>query len=150
MVQNPPAGPPRMLWRAHENAPPAKRYVGSPYDSDARYAKKGSVKWHGYKLHLTETCDEATPNLITNVETTAASVTDDAVTGTIHASLADRGLRPSTHLGDTGYVNAELLVEARQCFGIELVGPTRGDNHWQVKDGLGFAARDFVVDFERK
>ena len=150
MVENPPGAPPRVLWRANDNAAPPKRRIGSPYDTDARYHNKGSVQWSGYKLHLTETCDEETPNLITNVETTAAAVTDDAVTGTIHASLAERGLLPSTHLGDTGYVNAELLVEARQRYGIELVGPTRGDNHRQVKDGLGFAARHFLVDFERQ
>ena len=76
-------------------------------------------------------------------------MTDDAVTGTIHAALAERGLLPSIHLGDTGYVNAELLVEARQRYGIELVGPTRSDNHWQVKEGMGFAASHFLVDFER-
>jgi transposase len=150
LVENPPGAPPRVLWRANDNAAPPKRRIGSPYDTDARYHNKGSVRWSGYKLHLTETCDEETPNLITNVETTAASVTDDAVTGTIHAALAERGLLPSIHIGDTGYVNAELLVEARQHYGVELVGPTRGDNHWQVKDRLGFAARDFVVDFERQ
>lgn len=150
MVENPPGESPRVLWRANDNAAPAKRHIASPYDTDARYAKKGSTVWTGYKLHLTETCDEVTPNLIINVETTAAAVTDDAVTGTIHATLAERGLLPSTHIGDTGYVNAELLVDARQRYGVELVGPTRGDNHWQVKERLGFAARDFVVDFDRQ
>ena len=150
LVENPADGPPRVLWRANDNAPPAKRHIASPYDTDARYHRKGVTVWTSYKLHLTETCDEETPNLITNVETTAASVTDDAVTDPIHAALAERELLPSVHIADTGYVNAELLVEARQCYGVELVGPTRGDNHWQVKQGLGFAARDFMVDFERK
>lgn len=150
LVENPLDGPPRVLWRANDNAPPAKRHIASPYDTDARYHKKGVTVWTGYKLHLTETCDEETPNLITHVETTAASVTDDAVTDTIHSALAERALLPSTHIADTGYVNAELLVEARQHYGVELVGPTRGDNHWQAKQRLGFAARDFVVDFERQ
>lgn len=43
-----------------------------------------------------------------------------------------------------------MLVDARQRHSVELVGPTRGDNQWQVKQGLGFAARDFKVDFERQ
>jgi hypothetical protein len=30
--------------------------------------------WSGYKVHLTETCDDGVPNLITNVETTNAAV----------------------------------------------------------------------------
>ena len=72
------------------------------------------------------------------------------MTGKIHAALAERELLPSTHIADTGFVNAELLVDARQRHGVELVGPTRGDNHWQVKQGLGFAARDFKVDFDRQ
>ena len=106
-----------MLWRTNDNAPPAKRYIGSPYDTDARYAKKG------------------------------------AATGIIHAALAERGLLPSIHIARTDhstYVNAELLVDARQRYGVDLVGPTRGDNHWQLKNGQGFAARDFGVDFERQ
>lgn len=72
------------------------------------------------------------------------------MTGPIHAALAERALLPSTHIADAGYVNAELLVDAHQYYGVELVGPTRGDSHWQVKQGRGFAARDFVVDFEQK
>ena len=77
LVDNPTDGPPCVLWRTNDNAPPAKRYIGSPCDTDARYAKKGSAVWHDCNLHLTQTCDEATPNLITPVQTTPAAVTDD-------------------------------------------------------------------------
>ena len=128
----------------------AKHYIGSPHDPEARYSNKGSITWSGYKLHLTETCDEATPDLITDVQTTVATAADDAVTGTIHAALAERELLPSLHIADTGFVNADLLVDARERHGVELVGPTWGDNQWQLKQGLGFAARDFKVDFERQ
>ena len=67
----------------------------------------------GYKVQLTETCDTGAPNLITNVETTTAAVSDDATTSTIHTALGARGLLPKTHIADTGFVNASLLVEAR-------------------------------------
>ena len=103
--------------------------------------------WSGYKVHRTETCDDATPNLITNVETTTAAVSDDAVTATIHAALSTRGLLPATHVADTGFVNSALFVEARERYGIDLIGPTRGDQQWQAKAGAGFAARDFSIDF---
>ena len=79
----------RVVWRDNDNAPPSGRYIGSPYDPDARYAVKRETRWTGYKVHLTETCDEERPNLITNVETTTAAVADDAVTERIHAQLAD-------------------------------------------------------------
>jgi hypothetical protein len=61
---------PRLVWRGNDNVPPAGYYIGSPYDTDARYATKGATVWTGYKVHLTETCDEAQPNLITNGKTT--------------------------------------------------------------------------------
>ena len=29
-----------MVWRDNDNVPPSGRYIGSPYDPDARYASK--------------------------------------------------------------------------------------------------------------
>ncbi len=134
-------------WRTNDQTPPSGRFIGSPYDAEARYATKGTTVWSGYKVHLTETCDDSTPNLITNVETTPAAVSDDAVTSTIHAALDARGLLPATHVADTGFVNSALFVEARERYGVDLIGPTRGDQQWQAKAGAGFAARDFAIDF---
>jgi hypothetical protein len=88
--------------------------------------------------------------LITNVETTQAAVSDDAVTETIHASLAQHDLLPDIHVADTGYVNSTLFVSSQTTYRIDLIGPTRGDNHWQAKDGAGFAARDFTIDWEQQ
>ena len=56
----------------------------------------------------------------------------------------------TTRTDHSAYVNAELLVDGRQRYGAGLVGPTRADNHWQLKNGQGFAARDSGVDFERQ
>ena len=39
---------------------------------------------------------------------------------------------------------------ASKTYGIDLIGPTRGDNHWQAKAGAGFAARDFAIDWEQQ
>jgi len=137
-----------LIWRENDNIPPTGRYIGSPYDTDVRYAMKRETYWIGYKLHLTETYGDDQPNLITNVETTNAAISDDAVTETIHASLAEHDLVPDIHVADTGYVNATLFVSSQTTYGIDLIGPTRGDNHWQAKDGAGFAARDFTIDWE--
>ncbi len=140
----------RLRWRDNDNTPPAGRYIGSPYDTDARYRTKREMQWIGYKLHITETYGDEQPNLITNVETTNAAVADDAVTETIHASLAEHGLLPDKHIADTGYVNSTLFVRSQTIYGIDLIGPTRGDNHWQAKGGAGFAARDFGIDWEQQ
>ncbi len=55
-------------WRTPvEGFPTSLLMVASPYDLDVHYAKKRSTTWIGYKVHLTETCDEERPHLITHV-----------------------------------------------------------------------------------
>lgn len=138
----------QITWRKPEDMPPAGRYLGSPYDPEARYQIKRTTSWSGYKVHLTESCDDDAPNLITNVETRNAAISDDAVTAAIHASLDKQNLLPNTHIADTGYVNSELLVDSRETFGIDLVGPTRAGNSWQSQQGKGFGSRDFTIDWD--
>ncbi|HEY0700079.1 MAG TPA: transposase [Micromonospora sp.] len=41
-----------------DGLPPSRMRITSPYDTDARCAVKGNdLRWNGYKVHLTETCD---------------------------------------------------------------------------------------------
>lgn len=124
--------------------------ISSPYEPDAHYAKKYTTSWIGYKVHLTETCESDQLHLITNVETTAAPIADGEVTQRVHAALEAKDLTPGKHIVDTGYLDAELLVTSRQQYGIDLIGPTRPDYRWQAKDGHGFAAENFTIDWERK
>jgi transposase len=115
-------------WRTEEQGlPPSARLVGSPYDTEARYAKKRSTSWVGYKVHLTESCEEDQPYLITHVETFAAPVADSDVVDTIHDDLATADLLPTVHLVDTGYVDAKHLVSSRTRHDIDLLGPAPGD-----------------------
>jgi len=138
-------------WRTAEHGiPPSLIFLSSPYDTDAHLARKRTTKWIGYKAHLTETCDEGKPHLITHVQTMAAPVADAEATTLAHTALRDKGLLPATHLVDMGYLDAELLVTTRRDFGIDLAGPARADERWQAREGKGFAAADFSVDWERK
>ena len=130
--------------------PPASVMISSPYDPDARYAKKHTTSWVGYKVHLTETCESNQPHLITHVETTLAPITDDQVTQPIHEALKSQDLLPNKHIVDTGYLDAELLAQTKQEYEIELIGPTRNDYHWQSAEGKGFAAANFSVDWEKQ
>ena len=52
--------------------PPAPLLLSTPYDPEARYSRKRATEWVGYKVHLTETCDEDGPSIITDVATTPA------------------------------------------------------------------------------
>ncbi len=62
----------QVRWREPENIPAATQFINSPYDPEAHLGKKRSTMWTGYKIHLSETCDENLPHLITHVATTPA------------------------------------------------------------------------------
>jgi transposase len=44
-----------------DGLPPGHLRIASPYDTDARWGVKREEFWLGYKLHVTETCDDAAP-----------------------------------------------------------------------------------------
>jgi len=134
-------------WRTAQDLPPAAKMINSPYDPDARYSVKRTTHWVGYKAHLTETCEHDAPHLITDVQTTLATVPDVAMGEPVQAALAARDALPKQHLLDSGYVDATLLVTS-QRHKVEVVGPVRGDSSWQARAAQGFAARDFTVDWE--
>jgi transposase len=139
----------QVRWRTEaEGIPPSALFISSPYDGEARYAKKHTTTWIGYKVHLTEACEDDAPHLITHVETTPGPVADGDATPRIHQALRAKDLLPGQHLTDTGYLDAELLVNSQKEYGVDLVGPTRPDYRWQAQAGEGFAACDFRVDWE--
>jgi transposase len=138
-------------WRTDDDGvPPARLFISSPHDVEARYSKKSTTTWVGYKVHLTETCEDAAPHLIVHVATTPAPVADGDVTPTIHEALRDVDLLPGKHMADTAYVDAELLVDSHREYAVELIGPTRPDYRWQARAGDGFAASDFVIDWDAR
>lgn len=114
--------------RDPKERPPGAKCLVSPYDSEARNSVKRDTAWAGYKVHLTETCEEDAPNLITNVATTDATVPDVSMTGPVRARLAEAGRLPGEHLVDAGYVDAHVLVHARREY--------------------GFTGDDFTIDWE--
>jgi transposase len=61
-----------LRWRAADHIPLATLFISSPYDPEALLGKKRSTLWTGYKVHLTETCEQTFPHLITHVATTPA------------------------------------------------------------------------------
>ena len=137
-----------VAWRSARDLPRYKELIQSPYDVEARNRTKRSLNWTGYAAHLTETCDEHTPNLIVHVETTPAATCDVEMTESIHAALAEKGLSPSEHFVDMGYVDAELLVTSRTEYGVDLHGPAQLDRSWQAKSPWAFDVTCFAIDWE--
>lgn len=141
-------GPEPIKWREVKELGASGAQITSPYDIEARYANKRSIEWVGYKVHLTETCDEQTPHLITNVETTIATIPDDALPKPIHEALAKRALLPSEHFVDAGYTDAEVLASSQRDHQVKIIGPLALDPSWQARAGEGFDRANFVVDWE--
>jgi transposase len=137
-------------WREVKDMPSPAELIASPYDPEARYSTKRAVEWIGYKVHLTETCDPATPHLIVNVETTPATTPDDQMLATVHASLEPRGLLPAEHLVDKGYTDSQVLVDSQRTYGVMLLGPVADDPSWQARAGTGFDKAQFLVDWDRQ
>jgi transposase len=160
-----------------DGLPPGHARIISPYDTDARPGAKREQYWLGYKLHITETCDDAPPcscgpadaagqagarehgrgcvrlvfpNLVTSVATTGATVTDNQMTAVIHDDLAARNLAPGRHCTDSGYLSAALVVSELARHGIALTGPLLADTSPQARAGRGYARADFTIDYDSK
>jgi transposase len=141
-----PAGP--VQWRAAEDLPPGALLISTPYDAEARFSKKRSTEWTGYKVHLTETCDDDAPHIITDVQTTPATTSDFDMTPVIQAHLAERDLLPSEHIVDAGFVTADHLVSSQKDHAVDLLGPAPSDASWQAKAHEGFDLATFRIDWE--
>lgn len=117
---------------------------------EARFSIKRETKWTGYKVHLTEVCDPEVPHLITHVDTTPATTQDVERLGPIHTALAAKDLLSREHLVDTGYVDAEGLVQSQTAYGVHVLGPALPDHSWQARAGQGFDVAHFTVDWARR
>jgi len=137
-------------WRSNDEQPPSALRIQSPYDLDARYCTKRDTEWVGYKTHLSDTCDEGYPNLLTQTLTTLSTTQDSVMGPTIQQDLAQRDLLPGAHLVDTGYVNAAFLVTAQSQHHIDVVGPPMASYSPQSQSGQGYGLEAFELDWEGK
>jgi transposase len=55
-----------------------------------------------------------------------------------------------TYLVDKGYTDAKTLVDSKQKYGVEILGPVAADPSWQARSAEGFDKSQFQVDWARK
>lgn len=110
LQQNYAPGETIQLRTAQDSAPGALR-IRSPYDIEARRSAKYSRSWTGCRVHLSESCDEEIPRLITNVETAEATTQDQSATPIIYDSLTQKELQPERHVVDQGYTICSAISE---------------------------------------
>jgi transposase len=137
----------QLRWRGVAELPPVAERMQSPYDPEAHFSMKRQLGWTGYKVHVTEACDDDAARLITHVMTCPSMRPDMASTAEIHERLAAKGLLPAGHFVDSGYVDAELLASSRRDHGLSLEGPVRGISS---RVGPGYELRHFAIDWDRE
>ncbi len=139
----------QIRWRVTQDLPPAADLIQSPYEREARFARKNeTTAWSGYKLHVTECCDDDSPRLITHVHTTPATTPDEQALEPIHAALQAKDLLPNQHIVDEGYMDSIQLVNSQTEYGVQLVGPFPVNTTWQARAKQGFASEDFRIDWQ--
>ena len=135
----------QVRWRSIAELPPVAERMQSPYDPQAHFSMKRQLSWTGYKVHVTETCDDDAAHLITHVKTCPSMQPDMTSTADIHARLAEKDLLPAEHFVDAGYVDAGLLVSSQRDYTVSLEGPVRGI---ASRVGPGYGLPHFVIDWD--
>ena len=139
-----------IFWRQLGNLPPGEDRISTPYDPEARYSEKRNEDWVGYKVHLTETCEEETPNIIVQIETSPAPQPDNVTLPTIQADLVEKAVPPAEQLIDKGYMAIGQVVKAQRDYGISILGHPMPDTSWQLKEARGFDIAHFAIDWEHQ
>jgi transposase len=107
-------------------------------------------RWTGYKVQLTETCDDDAIHLIVPTETCYALIPDVASTAEIHHKLAQKQMLPAEPVIDAGYNDAALLISSAQPYGIRLIGPVRENVSWQAKANQGYDLTHFQIHWDEQ
>jgi hypothetical protein len=90
----------------------------SPYDPDASCGHKGQ----GYSLHVTETCNNAKSEIITDYEVHGAARSDIAKALSVIERLDTAGLKPDTLFADGGYPSVPSALKVKEQ-DIEFITP---------------------------
>ncbi|HEV2121638.1 MAG TPA: hypothetical protein VGW38_02550, partial [Chloroflexota bacterium] len=122
-------------WRTSEiGIPPSIKFVDSPFDPEARYARKFTTSCAGYRVHITETCEERLPNIITDVQTAPGPVADGDATPLIHevpklGSAARETVRRHRLLGCRASSGEQEKLQSGSLrtypSGLQVAGPRR-------------------------
>jgi hypothetical protein len=99
---------------------------------------------------VTETCDDDSPNVITDVAVMTATSDDRQALAEIHDRPERRGLLPAAHLVDGGYTSLVHMERAARLHQVTLTGPLPGNPTRQHRDQDGYARDDFHVDYDRR
>jgi transposase len=130
-----PGGPPV------KQRPTGKQVIESPHEPEVRYGTKRGNGWLGYKMQVTETCDNDQPHLIVDLEATGALDNDSPELPKIQARLETQQTLPGEQYVDQGYMSGYHLADSAEL-GILLMGVPLND----TQGPEGFRQTDFHID----
>ncbi len=140
----------RFRPRAERDGQPSSRVrIESPYETEARWTRRGDTRWTGCLVHVTETCDDKSINVITDVATVVSSADSQALPG-IHDRLRCRRLLPGQHLVDGGYTSVAGMDNAVRLHRVTMIGPLPSSTSPQHRARDGFGRENFVIDFDQR
>jgi transposase len=139
----------QLRWRADNERLASMHLIQSPYEQEARYAFKRQTHWVGYKVHLTETCDEIEPNLIVNVKTSPATSPDQNTLPSIHQCLEQRQLLPAQQFVDAGYTDLNSVLGLLKNYQVKVIGPLTLSG-WQARSEGAYPNSAFHFDWEKR
>lgn len=120
--------------------------IQSPHDAEARWSKKGSTSWVGYKLQVSETDDENLPHLITDIALSSSVEGDTTALGEIAVRQAARDVLPSERYVDQAYVSGATLQGSAEREE-DLIGPAPSyDPSPQARMADGLTQDHFLLD----
>lgn len=131
-----------VVMRGRDDLPSAPERLRCPYETDMRYGTKGTMSWQGYRVHLSETCDNDQPHLIVHSATTPAYQADQHQVRAIHKALKEKKIQPAKHFVDNNYVTSKLLVDSQAVDGVGLIGPIKA-----YREFAGLGIERFHIDW---
>jgi transposase len=120
----------------------------SPAAVEARYGTTRGTAWVGDKVHLTDTCEEGQPPLITGVMTTPATTPAGVRGPRMQDAWATRARLPGVPWRAGGYVEADRFVTAQATHQIDGVGPPFGSYRHHRRAGAGEDLGAFRIEWE--
>lgn len=147
---NPPGSKNAGKLKDKKTLKPSAERIHTPYEPDAKVAKKNGVISFGYKVHSTETCVDDSPNLITDIRTEPATRSDALALEPIVEDLVRRDLKPEKLLFDGGYINYSALTRLSKLHGIKALTRVLDGKSWQSRENKGFSNIEFHVDWGKE
>jgi transposase len=68
----------------------------------------------------------------------------------IQADVAAKELLPAQQLVDAGYISAKRILQSKENYAIDLIGPVHSDPSWQARTPGALDVEQFHIDWQHQ